>query len=178
MMKQALIRFLVRWRFRLTSRHNADALIQRELDHYLKLAEQLSEDAGRQQAKVPAMTGVDEDMRDWSFYMILEHNVIVNRAMQNMVTHLAQEEIPENRIDPKRDVMPSSQAGPEQVDAFRESVASYQSAVAPLTLEGVTTYPHPIFRHLNAHGWYCVMGLHLQIHWRQAEALLPLVKPA
>ena len=27
------------------------------------------------------MRGVDEDMRRWSFFMILEHNAIVNRSI-------------------------------------------------------------------------------------------------
>jgi len=177
-MKQALIRSLVRWRFRLTSRSGADMLIADELHRYLELASQFTEAEGRQSVQCPPLLGVDEDMREWSLYQILEHNVIVNSAMQSVVTTLAREEIPQSTLDSKHDVMPGASAGPEQVDRFRQSVEAYQQAVEPLKLGSIATYPHPVFRLLNAHGWHCMMGLHLQIHRKQAEAILPLVKAA
>ena len=70
------------------------------------------------------MQGVDEDMRKWSFYMILEHNEIVNRSISAIVEQLTRGEPLSGAatIDPKEDVMPSPYAGEEQLLKFKDSV--------------------------------------------------------
>jgi hypothetical protein len=122
--------------------------------------------------------GVDEDMRDWSFFMILEHNTIVNRSVAGVVRSLALgEDLPASaRIDPKRDVMPSADPGAEQVEAFRDSVESHLATVARLPgLRRTSRLPHPVFGDLDAHGWHCMFGLHLEIHLKQAETVAGIV---
>lgn len=167
------IRRAVRLRFKWTAHAHATRHIERALAGYLQLADQLDELSGGESVRVPPMPGVDEDMREWSFYMILEHNTIVNRAMQAIVTGLAAGCVPETKIEnPKMDVMPSACPGPEQVDLFSASVTDYVQAVAPLThLRQTATYPHPIFGLLTAHGWHCMCGFHLQLHLRQARVV-------
>ena len=58
------------------------------------------------------MSGVDEDMRRWSFFMILEHNAIVNRSITASVVQLANGEslTGQATIDVKKGVMPSGAA--------------------------------------------------------------------
>jgi len=114
-------------------------------------------------------------MRSWSLFMILEHNVIVNRSITAIVRALALGEPPDGGglIDPKRDVMPSADPGPEQIAAFRESVERRLEVVSGLPeLRGTLTKQHPVFGMLDAHGWHCMFGLHLQIHLWQAEVVI------
>lgn len=173
-MKQGLIKSAVRSRFFLTSRRRASNQIRASLQHYLSLAERIGPEAGRRMVRVPPMLGVDEDMRNWSFFMILEHNVIVNRSISSIVGSLARGEQPaDNGIkDPKKDVMPSSDPGAEQIEALQASIDHHLAAVSALDgLRKTATSRHPIFGHLNAHGWHCMFGLHLDIHRRQAEAV-------
>ena len=88
-MKEALIKKAVRTRFSLTSKEKASQQIQRVLDKYLDLAKGMDEKTLSKEERVPRMLGVDEDMRTWSYFMILEHNSIVNRAMTEIVDSLA-----------------------------------------------------------------------------------------
>ena len=50
-----------------------------------KLAESINADAGVQKVLAPLMLGVDEAVRNGSFFMILEHNAIVNRSITSIV---------------------------------------------------------------------------------------------
>lgn len=173
-LKRLLIRTAVRTRFRLTSRKQASDQIRKLLAGYLSLVQSIDPEAGRLPVRVPPMLGVDEDMRDWSLFMILEHNVIVNRSITAIVESLARGEKPPaiDVNDPKRDVMPSQDPGEEQIQAFQSSVETHLEVVSRLPrLRSAATIRHPIFGQLNAHGWHCMLGLHLDIHRNQAKAV-------
>ena len=117
------------------------------------------------------MRGVDEDMRHWSFFMILEHNCIVNRTISAIVRQLAKGEPLSGAsiIDLKSGVMPSPNAGSEQVARLRDSVRDHLEAVASLgRLRGTKTARHPVFGDFDAHQWNCMFGLHLKLHHPQA----------
>jgi hypothetical protein len=171
-MIQAVIRTAVRARFACTSRRGADREARRQLAGYLALAETVDAERGVRPVRVPPMPGIDPDMREWSFFMILEHDAIVNRSISAVVQALARGERPvgAGAIDPKHDVMPSPEAGPEQVAAFRSSVEDHLAAVAGLgPLRGGRTWPHPVFGDFDAHRWHCMFGFHLALHLRQAR---------
>lgn len=175
-MLKLIIKAVVRLRFFCTRKANASAAIRKALQHYQNLGRQIDEQGrGRQSFRVPLMRGVDEDMREWSFYMILEHNVIVNRFMKITVESLAQHKIPKalQRVDTKKDVMPSANPGPEQMQLFTDSVERYLARIENLDgLRSTPRFRHPIFGMLNAHGWHCMMALHLQIHLPQANCVV------
>ncbi len=170
-----LIKALVRTKFRFTSRQTADRQAERWLRYYLGLAGKLDASGGSRPVRVPAMQGVDEDMRDWSFFMLLEHNTIVNHAISRVVERLARgwDPVQPGDIDPKTGVMPSANPGPEQVEAFRDSVRSHLKMVASLgQLRGTKTREHPVFGTFDAHAWNCMFGFHLQVHARQAKYIV------
>jgi hypothetical protein len=173
-----MIKSAVRTRFMLTGRNQASNQIRKSLERYLVLARSIDPKAGALAVRVPSMLGVDEDMREWSFFMILEHNVIVNRSISTVVQRLARGEkwSGPRDFDPKRDVMPSANPGEEQIQAFLASVETHLEKVARLPrLRSTPTSPHPIFGELNAHGWHCMFGLHLELHRKQAEAVRSLI---
>ena len=139
---------------------------------YLKLADRLPAEGGQRCIEVPWMPGIDEDMRKWSYFMILEHNVIVNRAITATVVQLARGEAPSGAamIDPKKDVMPSTLAGDSQIEFFADSVRQHLDAVKNLkSLRGTKTAPHPVFGAFDAHQWNCMFAFHLDLHLRQAR---------
>ncbi|MCB1184985.1 DinB family protein [bacterium] len=163
---------LIRLRFALTSRSRAAAGIARDAARYESLAADLSAGAGARPIFVPAMVGVDEDMRRWSYWMLLAHNAIVNRGITAVTVALAEGREPDGAalIDPKRDVLPGPEVGPEQLDVFRDSVAGHLAAVAGLDrLRGTATRPHPLFGDFDAHKWHCMFGFHLKVHMKQAH---------
>jgi hypothetical protein len=124
------------------------------------------------------MIGVDPEMRGWSFFQILEHNVIVNRSIAATVEALALGKEPSGAAltNPKTDVLPKGISGPEQVETFRRSVEDYLFRIAKLPeLRGTTETPHPIFGPFDAHKWHCMFGFHLGLHLKQAERVLAMV---
>jgi hypothetical protein len=178
LMSNLFLKAAVRTWFTLTSRKQATARIQGLLRDYLALAEKISPETGAQAVTVPRMPGVDEDMRNWSFFMILEHNAIVNRSIAKVVEDLARgmEPTDEGKIDPKRDVMPSASPGIEQIKVFQDSVEDYLQRVSKLgPLRGTLTKRHPVFGMFDAHQWHCMLGFHLMIHRRQAEFVVKKV---
>jgi hypothetical protein len=133
-MNKLFIKAVVRSLFIMTSRNRALNQTERLLNDYLELADGLSREVGIHSVKVPPMRGVDEDMRDWSFYMILEHNAIVNRSISATIQQLIQGGPLRGAaaIDPKKDVMPSQSAAEEQLQEFQKSVNGHVGLMANL----------------------------------------------
>lgn len=166
------VKVVVRTMLALTGRRSSSRNAQAMMSKYLALAEGLDLESGARPVEVPPMQGVDEDMRRWSYWMLLEHNAIVNRSITAIVVQLARGEPLHGaaRIDPKSDVMPAAAAGPEQRENFRESILEHTRAVAGLgRLRGTATFPHPLFGDFDAHRWHGMLALHLRVHLRQAE---------
>jgi len=158
--------------FALTSRDRASRQIRKSLAKYLALTRMVNAETGALPVLVPRMIGIDEDMRNWSFFMILEHNAIVNRSITSIVQSLVRGEEPKGAgaIDPKKDVMPSADPGEEQIKAFRSSVEEHLRVVSGVSgLRGSLGKRHPMFGEFDAHCWHCMFSFHLLIHCRQAE---------
>jgi hypothetical protein len=173
------VKTAVRTLFLVTSRRRAARRARRHLAGYLELAEGLPREEGMRPVRIPPMRGVDEDMRDWSFFMILEHNRIVNRSITATVRQLARGEPSRGAaaIDPKTDVLPSPAAGEEQVEEFRKSVEEHLETVPTLgRLRGTRTAPHPVFGDFDAHRWNCMFAFHLGLHLPQAAHVLRAVE--
>jgi hypothetical protein len=182
-MSNLLIKAAVRALFLCQSRDQALRQSETLLGQYMDLAAGLKDEGARMTVEVPPMRGVDEDMRRWSFFMLLEHNTIVNQSITASVVQLANGEPLSGRatIDVKQGVMPSSSADESQVELFAQSVADHIAAVRGLgNLRGTKTSRHPIFGQFDAHKWNCMFAFHLHIHLPQArfivERLTPLVK--
>jgi hypothetical protein len=170
---------MIRTKFVLTSRDKASGIIRNNADVYLKLADRFDDVSGVKPVMVPPMIGVDPEMRNWSFFQILEHNGIVNRSIAAMVEALALGKKPSGAalLNPKTDVLPKGMSGPEQVESFRTSINGYLSLVETLpSLRGTGELLHPVFGPFDAHKWHCMFGFHLGLHLRQAEKVLSLLQ--
>ncbi|MGB0373221.1 MAG: DinB family protein [Opitutales bacterium] len=131
-----------------------------------------------QPATVPAMPGVDPDMRHWSILQILEHNVIVNRSIGLTVDTLARgKDTSElDQFDPKHDVMPSQSPDPHSLQSHTESINTYLRTLEKLPkLRNTQTYNHPVFGPFDAHKWHQMFGFHLILHYRQARVALKTI---
>ena len=171
-MSSPLIKAAVRTLFLCQSRDQALRQSEALAAQYTELAARLSKEAGRMSVEVPPMRGVDEDMRRWSFFMLLEHNTIVNRSITAAVVQLANGEPLSGpaTIDVKKGVMPSSSADESQVELFAKSVADHIAAVRELgNLRGTKSSRHPIFGQFDAHKWNCMFAFHLRLHLPQAR---------
>ena len=160
--------------FAMTNRAKATSRIQRMLDQYQALSQRIDGDCGSMPVTVPAMPGVDEDMRNWSFYMLLEHHAIVNRSITSIMQSLVRNQQPSGAgaIDPKDDVMPTNAAGPENIDIVKQSILDHLASVGQMDrLRGTLKSRHSLFGDFDAHDWHCMFGFHLMVHYRQAKLI-------
>lgn len=178
-MSNPLIKAMVRSRFNLTSREAAVKQTKGVLKEYLQLANGLDEISGSTAVTVPRMLGVDEDMRGWSFFMLLRHNTIVNQAISANISRLALgEPEPTQKFNVKKDVMPGEDCGIEQVALFKASVISHLNSLKQLgNLKGTRETKHPLFGSFDAHKWNCMLAFHLRIHLKQAALIRGAVLP-
>ncbi len=175
-MNPKLIAKIVRTKFASTTRIRARRQIVNEAGLTLKSVEAAGAEAAKP-VKVPSMLGVDEDMRDWSLLMILEHNALANAAITRTMKSLGEGEVFESTVNPKTDFMPGVDPGREQVALFEASVESHLQALDALgNLRKTESLKHPVFGELNAHGWNCVFGFHLMLHRKQAEVIVRILK--
>lgn len=175
-MKRKIIATIARAKFSTTTRIAARKQIVLECRKTVECVKHAGELAAKP-TRVPAMLGVDEDMRDWSLYMILEHNAKANPAITRAMECLALQEPFESNVNPKTDYMPSEDPGEEQIAIFEESVEAHLRTLDSLgDLRKTASLPHPIFGDINAHSWNCVFGFHLMLHRRQAEEIVRILK--
>jgi hypothetical protein len=178
-MANLFLKAAVRLLFIGTSRKRATNQAKSTLQNYMRLADGLTLEAGCRPVEVPPMPGIDEDMRRWSFYMILEHDTIVNRSISTTIGELVRGEplTAAATMDFKKDVMPSRSAGEEQLQTFRDSVMEHIAMVKVLgKLRGTKTTPHPIFGDFDAHKWHCMFSFHLGLHYKQAAYVVQSAK--
>jgi hypothetical protein len=171
-MSNLLMRAAVKTWFTFTGREKVSLQIQKSLDKYLALTRLVNAESGMSTVFVPRMIGVDEDMRNWSLFMILEHNAIVNRSITSIIQSLVRGEKPmgAGAINPKKDVMPSLNPGVEQIQAFRSSVEEHLSVISGYSrLRGSLKSRHPIFGEFDAQCWHCMFNFHLHVHYKQAK---------
>jgi hypothetical protein len=174
-MTNPVLKHAVRTLFTLTSSARVKTRLPQQLDAYMRLAETIDGGQGSRPVQVPPMPGVDEDMRGWSFYMILEHNTLVNRSITAIVGQLARDEEPSGLalINPKTGVTPSGTASTEQLTAFQDSVHEHLRSLEHLgKLRGTKTMDHPVFGEFDAHKWNCMFSFHLKIHYKQAAYVI------
>lgn len=177
-MSNPLVNAVIRTKFLLTSQKKASEIIRSHADAYLRLADGIGAENAAKPVTVPAMIGVDQEMRSWSFFQILEHNSIVNRSIAATVESLAFGKKPSGAglIDPKTDVLPKGLSGPEQAEAFGRSIDDYLVMVKTLpSLRGTAETPHPVFGAFDAHKWHCMFGFHLGLHLNQAKKVISLL---
>lgn len=178
-MKRRVVRSIIRTKLTLQSVNRATADLLKWRDKYISLADGLSEEQGCRSVMVPEMIGVDPEMRGWSYYQLLEHNAIVNKAMslnvRSLMTGKGRRII--EKFNPKTDVLPQESVGVEQVEAFSHSVDEHISLIKEFThLKGSETSQHPIFGEFNAHMWHGMAGVHLGVHYKQARMIVKEAK--
>ncbi len=168
--------FLMRTGFalfaRTQSRQQALTRFLRTVETMAALAASVSLEQVRTPVTIPVYRGIDETMVGWSIGMTLRHCCMVNAAIMALIERLAQGHTPESLPCAKTDFEPAPEHGMEQASRLRAQAVFYEGLLAGLPgLETAIRTPHPFFGCLNAHGWHCLLGLHLGFHVPQLQAI-------
>lgn len=157
---------------RLADRERALERFHGEAERVVSLVTPLTEEEGRRPVLVKRLRGMEDSSRYWSPYMIVQHLVIVDRAMLMMIRLISSGKTTDRKSG-TADVKPSPNAGPEAVDEFRTLLVRWQETLSEIPdLRGGSRHPHPWFGPLNAHEWLAVAAQHHGIHRRQMEMVL------
>jgi hypothetical protein len=140
----------------------------------LATARELSLEQLKHQVLIPRLTGLEDSSRNWSAAMVLQHLVIVNTGIAELIATLSEDKSFEREVQ-IADVKPIPDAGQEQLSLLEQSLKGYLAQVAAIkTLHTVRRHAHPWFGLLNGHDWHTLAALHTAIHRRQLDAIVRL----
>jgi hypothetical protein len=144
----------------------------------LELTSTLSGDQHTTQILIPPLTGLEDSSRNWSITMVLEHLAIVGEGISEIIVSLGHGHIPEQLISTanvKPSVDSSYKDAMKRYSAFIET-AEDKTAPAKAAYEKdpnirKLTKHHPWFGAMNLKEWQWLQGIHLQIHYNQAQLI-------
>lgn len=143
-----------------------------ETQKVLDAARALPSEQLTRQVLVPRLTGLEDSSRNWSAAMVLQHLVIVDTGIGELIAALGEDQAfgREVRI---ADVKPTPDAAEEQLVHLEDALRGYLEQVAAIrSLRTIRRHAHPWFGHLDGHGWHTLAAVHTMIHRRQLEAIV------
>lgn len=175
----SLNKFYIQTMFTFTSKQKVEKQALQYLDDYLELSNSISHESASCLVKIPKIKGIDENSKDWSFYMLLEHLSLVNSSISAIVYQLCLDQKLHGLalIDIKKDVSPSCDASFKQVSLFEQTIKNhfYNLVELPDNLRTTRKVEHPLLGELNAHMWNCALAFHLKEHYKQAKYIVEQV---
>lgn len=152
-------------------RRQIEGWLRSETSKVLAIARKLSPTQMKQKTLVPRPIGLEDSSRNWSAAMVLQHLVIVDTGIGELITALAQKKAFEREVR-IAEVKPNPDAGREQLELLDDALETYTERVAAVeNLSTAGRHAHPWFGPLDGHGWHTLAALHTMIHRRQLSAI-------
>ena len=149
-------------------------LLEREARMLLDLGAGYAEEQLTRRILVPPQIGLEDSSRYWSYAMLLEHLVIMGRAVTEVIVELTHGR---RRSTPVRtaDLKPAGgQSAAAEIEEFDRLIESFRQRTLNETgdRDSVTRFQHPWFGPLTAKQWISFVPFHQRIHIRQARRIL------
>jgi hypothetical protein len=144
----------------------------------LKTVEGLGEEDLSRRVLVPKQRGLEDSSRYWSAAMALEHMVIVGEGQKKIVIALANNIVPDLKVDTGKVKPAGGMPAAETVSAFRALIATAEAEIARAAKDrdSKARLHHPWFGPINARQWHWLMQAHLRIHLNQIRAIVSQLK--
>lgn len=140
----------------------------------LAIASALPLERLKHQVLIPRLIGLEDSSRNWSAAMVLQHLVIVDSGIGELLGALSENQAFDREVR-IAEVKPTVDAGQEQVAFLEDALQVYLSRVAAIgNLRTAQCHAHPWFGSLDGYGWYTLAALHTMIHRRQLDAIVRL----
>jgi hypothetical protein len=150
----------------------ANKHFHREARAVVKAARNLTPQTANTPVLIPRVTGIEDSSRNWSVLMTLDHLVIVDRTVIDIIEHLAAERLYVRRIA-IADAKPGPQQNMETINKFTRVTQDYVQRVSMVSnLRSAARHRHPWFGPLDAYGWHLLAAVHHTIHRRQIERII------
>ena len=142
----------------------------------VRLARNLTPQAANMPVLIPRVIGIEDSSRNWSVLMTLDHLVIVNSAIIDIVEHLSSERMYIRRVSTAA-VKPRPDQTLETIERFAKTTQSYVDRVSRIkNLVSAARHPHPWFGSMDALGWHWLAAMHQTIHRRQILKIIAHAK--
>ena len=142
----------------------------------LRLARGLKPETANTRVLIPRVLGIEDSSRHWSVLMTLDHLVIVNSAIIEIIEHLAAERLYTHRVSTAA-VKPDREQSLETITRFAKTTQNYVERLSRIkNLESASRHAHPWFGPLDALGWLWLAAMHNTVHRRQIQRIIAHAK--
>lgn len=147
---------------------SARVWLNRELDSIEKMVNNLSEEALNKRVLIDHIIGIEDDTRDWSVALVIEHLANVNTGIIQVIKSLSEEKPFDAPV-----TIPGVKPGSRTVSIaeLRQITKDFESFV-PQNRNSKTTKAHPWFVEFNNKDWNTFLAVHTWVHKRQIQAIL------
>jgi len=141
----------------------------------LRMARSLTPDVANTAVLIPRIMGIEDSSRHWSVLMTLDHLVIVNSGVLEIIEALSSERLYSWRVS-IADLKPRPEQSLETIGKFARTTQNYFNRVSQMkNLKSHARHAHPWFGPMDALGWHWLAALHNTIHRRQIERIMAKV---
>lgn len=154
-------RFFLGWK-------SAKVWLDYELKSIENMLKDLSEEDLNERVLINHILGIEDDTRDWSIALVIEHLIIVNTGIISVIKTLSEEK---SFDDPIR--IEAVKPGNKTV-SFNELKQIMQEfeAFVPQNKNSKMTKAHPWFIQFNNQEWNTFLAIHTWVHKRQIKEIL------
>lgn len=139
----------------------------------LKLAIEAPPERINRPALVKPMVGLEDSSRYWSIAMVMEHLMIVGKAIADGVLLLTHGRTPQTKVDTAKvkpfENLPANVVIPQFQTFLEDFLRRTSGDIGDRGAEA--RHLHPWFGLLNARQWMALAALHQRLHRKQAEAI-------
>lgn len=157
---------------RMTSVNKALVNFEKTTLEISQLIQDLSPEQQQRRVLIDRLVGIEDSSRNWSPLMVLEHLILVNQGICQIVTSLAKGQTPDMQVR-IADVKPRGTLGSDGNDVFVRKMNETAECLhqIPNWSEAEHLF-HPWLGFLTARQWTAVLAMHQRLHKRQIEAII------
>jgi hypothetical protein len=161
-----ILNYLISW-------EKAWEIYDQEGEKIVRMASSLSQEQLFKRVLVPRLFGLEDNSRYYSVAMVIEHLLIVGKALQVRIPILSQGKELKGHVKIE-DVKPYTQIDTNIVEAFQTFLSSYREELEIHTgdIHIDNTSEHPWFGEFNPKQWSILGMVHQIVHRRQIEAII------
>ena len=139
-----------------------------ELRSIERMVDGLNDAALNKQVLIDHILGIEDDTRDWSVALVIEHLAIVSAGVIQVVKTLSEERPFDGPISIAA-VKPGKNA--VTLDELKQIIKDYET-FHPRNRNSKMTKAHPWFIEFNNRDWNTFLAIHTWVHKRQIKAIL------
>jgi len=148
-------------------------IYDKEGEKVVRMASSLSQEQLFERVLVPRLFGLEDNSRYYSVAMVIEHLLIVGKALQVRIPILSQGKKLKGHVKIE-DVKPYTEIDVNIVEAFQTFLSSYREELEMHTgdIHIDNRSEHPWFGEFNPKQWSILGMVHQTVHRRQIEAII------